>query len=241
MAALVPVQERLTRLFARGSVVKICGLRDPEHAAVAAAAGADLIGFIFAPARRQVTAATARSCIAAARAAAPDRNLFAVGVFVDAPASEIVRIAEEAGIDAIQLHGSEKPESLQHLPAPVLKAFRPRPGIEAAHVVAEINRYRSSSMPPVGILIDGYAEGVLGGTGAVADWGRAKEIGATFPFVLAGGLDPDNVGAAIREVRPLGVDVSSGVEIDGVKTANRIEEFIRAARKAFQDQTGHRC
>jgi phosphoribosylanthranilate isomerase len=229
------VQERLNRLFARGSVVKICGLRQPEHAEVAAAAGADLIGFIFAPARRQVSAATARSCIAAARAAAPGRNLFAIGVFVDAPASEVARIAHESNIDAIQLHGSETPESLQNLPAPVLKAFRPRPEVNAAHVVTEINRYRSGSTPPVGILIDGYAEGVLGGTGARADWRRAKEIGATLPFLLAGGLDPDNVGAAIREVRPLGVDVSSGVEIDGVKTAGRIQEFIHAARKAFQD------
>jgi len=151
----------------------------------------------------------------------------------------MARIAREAGIDAIQLHGSETPESLLHLPVPVLKAFRPRPGIDAAHVVADINRYRSSSTPPVGILIDGYAEGMLGGTGARADWQRAKEIGATFPFLLAGGLDPQNVGAAIREVRPLGVDVSSGVEVDGDKTADRIEDFIQAARKAFQDQGGH--
>ena len=147
----------------------------------------------------------------------------------------MARIAEEAGIDALQLHGSETPELLQDLPVPALKAFRPRPGIDAAHVVAEINRYRSSSTPPVGILIDGYTEGLPGGTGARADWQRAKEIGAAFPFLLAGGLDPDNVGAAIREVRPLGVDVSSGVETDGVKTADRIEQFIRAARVAFQD------
>jgi phosphoribosylanthranilate isomerase len=87
----------------------------------------------------------------------------------------------------------------------------------------------------VGVLVDGYAEGALGGTGARADWGRAREIAATFPFVLAGGLDPDNVGAAIREVRPIGVDVSSGVEVEGIKTAGRIHEFIHAARKAFQE------
>jgi phosphoribosylanthranilate isomerase len=85
------------------------------------------------------------------------------------------------------------------------------------------------------MLIDGYSDGAPGGTGARADWGRAKEIGAAFPFLLAGGLDPGNVGAAIREVRPLGVDVSSGVEIDGVKAAVRINEFIRTARKAFQE------
>jgi phosphoribosylanthranilate isomerase len=233
MAELVPVHERLTQLFARGGVIKICGLRDPEHAAAAAAAGADLIGFIFAPARRQITPGEARSCIAAAREVAPGREFFAVGVFVDAPLSEMACIAQESGVDAIQLHGSETPESLQLLTLPVLKAFRPRPGIDAAHVVTEINRYRSSSKPPVGVLIDGYADGVPGGTGARADWRRAKEIGAALPFLLAGGLDPENVAAAIREVRPLGVDVSSGVEIEGAKDTGRIEIFIHAARAAF--------
>ena len=149
VAELVPVRDHLDRLFARGSVVKICGLRDPEHAeSRSAAAGADLIGFIFASARRQVSPATARSCIAAARAASRGRSLFAVGVFVDAPSSEMARIADEAGIDALQPHGSETPESLQHLPVPVLKAFRPRPGIDAAHVMADINRYRSGRTPP---------------------------------------------------------------------------------------------
>ena len=235
MAELVPVHERLSQLLARGSVVKICGLRNPEHAAVAASAGADLIGFIFVPARRQITATTTRQCIAAAREAAAGREIFSVGVFVDAPPREMARVAQEAGVDALQLHGSESPESLQQLPMPALKALRPQPGIDAAHILAEINRFRSSTKPPVGILIDGYTEGAPGGTGAHADWGRAKEIGAAFPFLLAGGLDPENVGTAIREVRPLGVDVSSGVEIDGVKDTVRIEAFIRAARKAFQE------
>ena len=235
MVVIDPNRERLFRLFARGAIVKIDGLREPEHAAAAAAAGADFIGFIFAPARRQVTAAVARSCIAAARAAAPERPVLAVGVFVDASPLEMARIARETGIDALQLHGAEPPESLRHLPVPALKALRPRPGTKAAHLMAEISRYRSAPLPPLGIVVDGYAEESAGGTGARADWRLAAEIGATFPIILAGGLDPDNVGAAIRQVRPLGVDVSSGVEIDGVKDASRIEAFIRAARTAFRD------
>ena len=234
MAVITPNQERLSRLFARGKVIKICGLREPEHAAAAAAAGADLIGFVFAPARRQVTAATARSCITAARGVAHERTVFSVGVFVDAPPSEILQIVQEAGIDALQLHGDEPPESLRHLPAPALKALRPRPGTDAAGVVAEINRYQLGPTPPLGILIDGYSETVAGGTGSYADWLLAKAIGTNFPILLAGGLDPQNVGAAIRQVRPLGVDVSSGVEIDGAKSTARIEEFIRAAQQAFQ-------
>jgi phosphoribosylanthranilate isomerase len=235
VAEIDPNQERLSWLFARGAIVKIDGLREPKHAAAAAAAGADLIGFIFAPARRQVTAAVARSCIAAARAASPERPVLAVGVFVDAPPSEMASIARETGIDVLQLHGAEPPESLRHLPVPALKALRPRPGTKAAHVMAEISRYHSSPQPPLGILVDGYSEEFAGGTGARADWRLAAEIGASFPIILAGGLDPDNVGAAIRQVRPLGVDVSSGVEIDGVKDAGRIEAFIRAARTAFRD------
>jgi phosphoribosylanthranilate isomerase len=234
VAVITPNQEQLSQLFARGKVIKICGLREPEHAAAAAAAGADLIGFVFAPARRQVTAATARSCITAARGAAHERTVFSVGVFVDAAPSEILQIVQEAGIDALQLHGDEPPDSLRHLPAPALKALRPRPGTDAAGVVAEINRYQLSSTPPLGILVGGYSENVAGGTGTSADWRLAKEIGATFPIMLAGGLDPQNVGAAIRQVRPLGVDVSSGVEIDGAKSTARIEEFIRAAQQAFQ-------
>jgi len=236
VAEIVPNQERLSRLFARGAIVKIDGLREPEHAAAAAAAGADLIGFIFAPARRQVSAETARSCIAAARAASPGRPVLAVGVFVDAPPSEMALIARETGIDVLQLHGGEPPELLRHLPVPALKAVRPRPGTEAAHVVAEIGRYRSSPRPPLGILVDGYVAEYAGGTGVRADWRLATEISAAFPIMLAGGLNPDNVGAAIRQVRPLGVDVSSGVEIDGVKDAGRIEAFIRAARTAFGDE-----
>jgi phosphoribosylanthranilate isomerase len=235
MAEIDPNQQRLTRLFARGAIVKIDGLREPEHAAAAAAAGADLIGFIFAPARRQVTAAVARSCIAAAHAAAPEQPVLAVGVFVDASPSAMVRIAEQTGIDALQLHGAEPPESLRHLPVPALKALRPRPGTKPAELMAEISRYRLSPQPPLGILLDGYAEQFAGGTGARADWGLAAEIGASFPIILAGGLDPDNVGVAIRQVHPLGVDVSSGVEIDGVKDASRIEAFVRAARTAFRE------
>ena len=235
MADVIPNQERLSQMFARGGIVKIDGLRDPEHAVAAAAAGADLIGFIFAPARRQVTAAVARTCIAAAREAVTERSVLAVGVFVDASLAEMASTANEAGLDAIQLHGTEPPESLRHLPVPALKALRPRPGTGAADVMAEIGRYHASTRPPLGILVDGYAEDVAGGTGVRADWRLASEIAAAVPIILAGGLNPQNVGAAIRQVRPLGVDVSSGVEIDGVKATGKIEAFIRAARQAFQN------
>jgi phosphoribosylanthranilate isomerase len=217
----------------RPGMVKICGLREPVHAAVAATAGADLLGFIFAPARRQVTAATARACIEAAREAAGSRSILTVGVFVDASAAEIESVAREAGLDLVQLHGAEKPAFLETLSVPVTKALRPRNSTVAADVLAEIEAYRCAKQPPVGFLIDAYAEGAAGGTGVRADWDLAAEVSAAQPVILAGGLDSRNVGAAIRQVNPLGVDVSSGVEINGIKDAALIEGFIREAKAAF--------
>ena len=228
--------DELRQLISRGELVKIDGLRQPEHAVAAARAGADLIGFIFAPARRRVTAIEARSCIAAARETAT-RTLLAVGVFVDAEPSEIADIAGDAGLDAVQLHGAEPPEFIQSLPVPAFKALRPRPGSPSEEVVSEINRYRSAATPPIGVLIDGYSDQAAGGSGARADWAMAAVVCAGSPILLAGGLDPENVGAAIRHVRPHGVDVSSGVEIDGVKDSARIDQFIRAARAAFLEES----
>ena len=217
----------------RRRLVKICGLREPAHAAAAAAAGADLIGFIFAPARRQVAPATARACIAAARAQNPARNVIAVGVFVDAAPNDINCVVDECGLDLVQLHGSEAPESLDAVRVPAIKALRPAPGALMASVQSDMDRYSRASRPPWGFLIDGYAASVAGGSGARADWDLAAAIGADRPILLGGGLHPGNVEQAIQQVQPIGVDVSSGVEVDGVKNVARIEAFIQAARAAF--------
>lgn len=217
----------------RGGLVKICGLREPEHAAIAVAAGADMVGFIFAPARRQVTAAAARACVEAARQAAGERRVLAVGVFVDAPARDIERIAAEAGLDAVQLHGAEPPTLVAALSMPAIKVLRPRGDQTARDVLATIEEYVAAGRPPVGFLLDGFEEGMMGGTGARADWQLAAEVNASRPIVLAGGLDPENVAEAIRQVRPIAVDVSSGVETAGTKDPARIEAFVQAARRAF--------
>jgi phosphoribosylanthranilate isomerase len=217
-------------------LVKVCGLREPEHAAAAVEAGADLIGFIFAPARRQVSAAVARSCVEAARAAAAGRTVIAVGVFVDASLEHVEAIVEEAGLDAVQLHGVEPPDSIGSLPVPAFKALRPSPEFTRVQVLAEIKRYQTVVTPPVAILIDGYAPDAMGGSGTRADWTLAAEIKSVAPIILAGGLDPENIRNAIRRVRPRGVDVSSGVEVDGVKDPELIAQFVRVAREAFQDE-----
>ena len=226
-----PVIERLTA----GGVVKICGLREPEHAVAAAKAGADLLGFIFAPARRRVRPEQAGRCIEAARrAAGAGRSLLAVGVFVDASADEIAETAREAGLDLVQLHGAEPPGFAATLPVPTIKALKPRSLAPFAETTEAATAYFSMARPPVALLIDGYHPTSAGGSGARADWGLASVITPRWPMLLGGGLTPENVGEAIREVRPLGVDVSSGVERDGVKESELIVAFVDAAKAAFE-------
>jgi phosphoribosylanthranilate isomerase len=226
--------EAISALFDRGGLVKICGLRTPEHAAAAAEAGADLIGFIFAPARRRVTPAVAHDCIAAARQVDTERTVVTVGVFVDAPVDEIDETVVAAGLDLVQLHGAEPPPFVQGLHAPAIKVLRSEPGASAETLVAAIDGYRDAARPPIAFLVDGFAAGTLGGAGAKADWSTAAAVRTQRSVLLGGGLDPANVADAIRCVRPIGVDVSSGVERDGIKDAALIAAFVRAARTTFQ-------
>ncbi|HEU0114656.1 MAG TPA: phosphoribosylanthranilate isomerase [Thermomicrobiales bacterium] len=211
-------------------IVKICGLREPAHAAAAAAAGADLIGFIFAPSRRQVTATQAGACIAAARESGQTPR--AVGVFVDAALDEIAAAVETAGLDFVQLHGAETADMLARIGAPVIRSLRPRPGTTPAAVARELAFWADGPTAPAAFLIDGYSEGGAGGMGVRADWTLARALAKRWPILLAGGLDPDNVGDAIAAATPLGVDVSSGVESGGRKDPARIAAFVAAARRA---------
>jgi phosphoribosylanthranilate isomerase len=221
----------IAALYLRGNVVKVCGIREPEHAAAAAEAGADVIGFIFAPARRQVTADVAHACILAARQAKPD--VLACGVFVNAPGDEIAATVRVAGLDLVQLSGTESPDFAALLPVPATKVFHPQPGLSALEIVSEMGAYQRAEVPPVAFLLDAYSPKGAGGTGEKVDWTLASEINMSVAVMLAGGLSPENVAEAIALVRPLGVDVSSGVEIEGRKSAARIREFVTAARAAY--------
>ncbi|MFM9105144.1 MAG: phosphoribosylanthranilate isomerase [Chloroflexota bacterium] len=231
-------REAIAERLAAGGLVKICGLRETRHAVVAAEAGADLIGFVFAPARRRITPEDARDAIAAARAVAG--RIVAVGVFVNAGADEIAEVAAVAGIDLAQLHGEEDPGLPAMLPVPATKAFAPPPGLSLREALAEIDRHLQAVTPPLAALVDGYHPGASGGTGARADWELAAGLAACRPLVLAGGLGPDNVADAIAAVRPLGVDVSSGVESDGIKDEALIRAFVRSAREAFRREQAAR-
>lgn len=214
--------------------VKIDGIRTVEQALVAVEAGAELIGMIFAAARRQVTVDTARLISDAIRAASPEVRV--VGVFVDAPAEAINEIARSAGLDLIQLHGDEPPELLAGLDLRVIKAFRALPDEGAGALTDRIRPYLNAVVPPVAVLIDGYHPEEHGGTGIRADWDIVREVSDRLGLAigLAGGLTPDNVEAAIGQVRPAFVDVSSGVERDGIKDEALIRSFVQQADRAFQ-------
>ena len=219
--------------------VKICGLREPAHALAAAEAGADFVGLVFAESRRRVTTDQARAIVRAlggpplaAGGGADDveallrrKRPLVVGVFADADAETVNRTAEAVGLDLVQLSGDEPWDICDKLSRPVLKAVKVKDGTSAGEIIAGL---RAGAIP----LLDTHAEAALGGTGRPFDWSLAAEVARRFPIVLAGGLTPENVGEAVRRVRPWGVDVSSGVETDGVKDVEKMRAFIAAVREA---------
>lgn len=214
-------------------LVKICGVRRAEHALAAAAAGADMLGLVFAPSRRQLSVAEAVALAAAVRAAPGPRPLL-VGLFVNAAPAELLAVAEAVGLDLVQLSGDEPPAHAQAIPLPILKAVR-MDGSPAEQGWLALARQHAAAPGPLGrvtLLVDAHVPGAYGGTGVVADWTRAAALARDTPLLLAGGLNPENVAAAIRAVRPLGVDVSSGVETAGVKDSVKIEAFLGSARAA---------
>lgn len=199
--------------------IKICGLMDAATAVAAVEAGADLVGMVFAPSKRQIDLHLATDICKAVGSAAKK-----VGVFVDSPLAEVTRVVELCGLDMVQLHGSESPGYCQTLPCRVIKAFRVR-GLEVLDDMA--------AYPGADFLLDSYVKGQAGGTGQVCDWRVATWVARKYPVYLAGGLSPDNVHKAILTVRPRGVDVSGGVETDGSKDINKIRRFIRLVREAI--------
>jgi phosphoribosylanthranilate isomerase len=153
------------------------------------------------------------------------RRPLLVGVFADQDADTINAIAAECGLDLVQLSGSEPWEMCGMISRPVLKCMKVREGQTATVVVAQV---RAGGI----LLLDPFVAGTYGGTGARLDWEMAAEVARGRSLVLAGGLTPENVGDAVRQVRPWAVDVSSGVETDGAKDPQKIRAFIQAAKEA---------
>lgn len=212
-------------------IVKICGLSTIEHASVAAMQGADLLGFVFAPSRRRVRAETVRAIRAALDREACRRPPF-VGVFVNPTANELAETVEAAGIDIVQLSGDEDPSLAEEIAVPYIRAVRLGLGSNIEHALRDADRWVSLANAPAWLLVDAAVPGSFGGSGERANWEMAKQLAERYPTLLAGGLDPENVAAGLTETAAAGVDVSSGVEANGVKSSDRIVRFIAAARGA---------
>jgi len=209
--------------------VKICGLRTIEHALAAADAGADMLGLNFAASRRQVSPEQAALIAEAVRAMPNAGRVGIVGLFVNETPERMLEIAGLCGLDAIQLSGDETSEVVGQL-----RGIRLFKAIRLDGAPNEAGWLEADQAPSVRLLVDAHVPGSYGGAGVLADWGRAAELARRRSIVLAGGLTPENVGAAIRQVQPWSVDVSSGVETNGIKDIIKIRAFVAEARACDQ-------
>ena len=204
--------------------IKICGITGLEDAFTAVDNGADALGFVFfAKSPRAVAPENARSIISSL-----PPFITTVGVFVDEDNDRIEQIISYTGLDAVQFHGTETPEKCK-ASRKVIKAIRVRDLSD----LEPLKHYTSASA----YLLDAYSPDSFGGTGQVFNWDIAVTAKNFGNIILAGGLTPDNIGDAVKFVRPYGVDVSSGVEgsTRGKKDPMKVKQFIEKARKAFQD------
>ena len=202
------------------TMVKVCGITNPGDARVAADAGADAVGMVFAGSPRRVSVEEARGI-----SAALPENVLKVGVFVDAGPEEVLRITREVGLDLAQLHGDETPETVTAVRdggVRVMKALSVR---DAASLEA-MDRHEADLF-----LLDAYSEKARGGTGERFDWEVAKSLRGRDNIVVAGGLGPENVREAVELLDPYGVDASSSLEDEpGKKNDERVRRFVLAAR-----------
>lgn len=204
--------------------IKICGIVRPEDGAMAAELGADAIGLVFHPASaRYVTADGARQII---RALPP--LVATVGLFMNADAAAVRAVLQQVPLQWLQFHGDEDPDYCADFGLPYIKAVPMGAG-------ADIDAYQRRFAGAAGLLLDSHGGTGMGGTGQTFDWSRIPAARHK-PLILAGGLHPGNVAAAVHQVRPYAVDVSSGVETaKGVKNAALMRAFIRGVNDCESD------
>ncbi|MFA7404904.1 MAG: phosphoribosylanthranilate isomerase [Pelobacteraceae bacterium] len=200
--------------------VKICGITNLEDALMAVEAGADALGFVFFQGSPRY--------ISPEQASAIIRHLppfvQTVGLFVNEEAATVNLVADQCGLDIVQLHGDETPEYCSAIKRRIIKAFR----VKDSASLDEMPNY-----PVAACLLDAWSPVARGGTGLTFNWETAAKAAASHCIILAGGLNPENVAGAIAAVRPYAVDVSSGVESEpGKKSKTKLVEFVRAARKS---------
>lgn len=209
--------------------VKLCGLRTLEDAEAAIAAEASALGFILAESKRQVTpefVASLRDEI--------EMPPTIVGVTVNKSASDLHELFEVARLDMLQLSGDEAIDILDELDMPVIKVLKFPAGTSMDSATSEVDAWLSHRHAPELVMVEGHNPDAHGGTGTMADRKLVGEITVRYPVVLSGGLTPDNVAESIRILRPIGVDVASGTETDGMKDPEKLTAFVRNAREAFE-------
>lgn len=201
--------------------VKICGITNLDDALAAVEFGADAIGFGFVPnTPRYIESAKAAEIIARL-----PPFVTTVGLFVNDSQEHIKQIANQCKLNVLQLHGQESPDFCLQFNRKVIKAFR----VKDQESLTVLPKYTVSAY-----LLDTYVKGTMGGTGVTFDWRLALDAKKYGPVILAGGLNPENVAKAIQQVRPYGVDVSSGVEAEpGKKDHGKIKDFIAAAKSVI--------
>ncbi|NLE87331.1 MAG: phosphoribosylanthranilate isomerase [Myxococcales bacterium] len=207
--------------------IKVCGVTTVEDARAAIAAGVDAIGLNFVPSSKRFLAPEAAAALI--REAGRDAVRW-VGVVADQPPRQLEELLRRVELDQVQLHGKETPAELEALLPHAFKAV-------AIAGPADVERARRYGGDP--LLVDAHVPGLLGGSGQTFDWTLVRELVRERRVVLAGGLRPDNVADAIRELRPWGVDVASGVELaPGRKDPRAVWSFVERARAAARELTG---
>ncbi len=211
--------------------IKVCGVKNEETALAAAEAGADFIGMVFTTSPRQIKPATGKKITTALKKKYP--KVKTVGVFVNMPIGTMQNIADTCKLDWIQLHGNEPWQYCLELGRPVIKVFRVARNYSPEHICNNMSYgLKLLAGKELLFMLDTSAKDKYGGTGKTFDWEQARVIAERYPVIVAGGLNPQNVAAAIEMISPWGVDVSSGVETKGVKDLKKIKEFIKAVREA---------
>lgn len=197
--------------------VKICGITRIEDALAAVQHGADAIGLVFyAPSPRNVSVEMASEIIAAL-----PPFVSTVGLFVNASTSEINHVLANVSLSTLQFHGDEVMEECEQFSLPYFKAIRVKSDTNLLQCAVEFSSAQA-------LLLDTYSDASVGGTGQIFDWGLIPK-NISKPIVLAGGLTAENVGKAVKQVRPYAVDVSGGVELSkGIKDVNKIAAFMSA-------------
>ncbi|MBI2165354.1 MAG: phosphoribosylanthranilate isomerase [Chloroflexi bacterium] len=218
------------------TLVKVCGLRDASNALVAAEAGAHFLGFVFVPGvRRQLKVHEASTIIEDVRNALGTRTPKIVGLFADQPVEEVNRTASLCNLDMLQLCGNEALEYCRKVERPVIKVLHVPDGKPIDAVVQQLEQ-KMTDFESLGFMLalDRKSDLQPGGLGQTFDWSVAEALSRRHRFLLAGGLSPKNAADAIRRVHPWAVDVSSGVETNGVKDPNKTRAFLETVAQASQ-------